>query len=498
MHTPAAPAALDRAFFGHPKGLSTLFFTEMWERFSYYGMRALLILFMTTATTAGGLGFDDATAGAVYGLYTSMVYMTALPGGWIADRFIGQRRAVFYGGILIASGHFSMAVPSISTFYLGLFLIVIGTGLLKGNVSVIVGQLYSQTDQRRDAGYSIFYMGINLGAFIAPLVCGKLGQEVSWHLGFAAAGVGMVLGLIQYSLGAKYLGTAGLEPTPPASPEAHAELKLRSMLFGGIAGALLVGLGLGMYLGVVPITAKQIADAAGVFLLALTAAFFGWLFFSGDWTPAERKRLYMIAVLFIAAALFWSVFEQAGSTLNLFADRSTRNSFLGFGFPSSWFQSLNSLFIIAFAPVFGWLWIRLASNEPSSPAKFSLGLLLVGAGFLILVPAARMSEAGQLVSPMWLTATYLLHTFGELCLSPVGLSAMTKLAPARIVGLMMGVWFLATSVGNYIGGRVASVYEAFALPTLFGAVAAFGIGAGILLLLFVRPMRKLIEGRNGA
>jgi POT family proton-dependent oligopeptide transporter len=203
-------------------------------------------------------------------------------------------------------------------------------------------------------------------------------------------------------------------------------------------------------------------------------------------------------VLFIAAALFWSVFEQAGSTLNLFADRSTRNSFLGFGFPSSWFQSLNSLFIIAFAPVFGWLWIRLASNEPSSPAKFSLGLLLVGAGFLILVPAARMSEAGQLVSPMWLTATYLLHTFGELCLSPVGLSAMTKLAPARIVGLMMGVWFLATSVGNYIGGRVASVYEAFALPTLFGAVAAFGIGAGILLLLFVRPMRKLIEGRNGA
>ena len=247
----SGPQAHDRAFFGHPRGLSTLFFTEMWERFSYYGMRAILILFMTTATAAGGLGFDTSTAGAVYGLYTSMVYMTALPGGWIADRLIGQRRAVLYGGILIASGHFSMAFPSITTFYLGLFLIVIGTGLLKPNVSVIVGQLYTPDDNRRDAGYSIFYMGINLGAFVAPLVCGYLGQRVNWHAGFAAAGAGMVLGLIQYMMGARYLGNAGMDPTPAASPRDAEQLQQRALIIGGVTGAALVGLGLGMYLGVV-------------------------------------------------------------------------------------------------------------------------------------------------------------------------------------------------------------------------------------------------------
>ena len=256
-----APAAHDRAFFGHPRGLSTLFFTEMWERFSYYGMRALLILFMTAPLATGGLGFDTATAGAVYGLYTSMVYMTTLPGGWIADRLIGQRRAVLYGGIIIASGHFSMAFPSLATFYLGLFLIVIGTGLLKGNVSVIVGQLYSAKDTRRDAGFSIFYMGINLGAFIAPLICGYLGQRVSWHMGFAAAGFGMVLGVIQYQLGAKYLGAAGLEPVPAASPEAGEALRHRVRLIGGAVAAALVVFGWAALSGAISVT--EVADGAG-------------------------------------------------------------------------------------------------------------------------------------------------------------------------------------------------------------------------------------------
>jgi POT family proton-dependent oligopeptide transporter len=490
--------ALDASFFGHPRGLSTLFFTEMWERFSYYGMRALLILYMTAPLASGGLQFDTATAGAIYGLYTSMVYMMTLPGGWVADRLIGQRRAVLYGGIIIAAGHFSMAFSTVATFYLGLFLIVIGTGLLKGNVSVIVGQLYAKGDIRRDAGFSIFYMGINLGAFIAPLVCGWLGEEISWHIGFAAAGVGMTLGVIQYVLGSRSLGDAGLHPAPAESPEADARFRRNTALIGGILLVVVIGLGFGMWTGAVPITAKQVADGAGILLLAIVVAFFGWLFTSSDWTAEERKKLMVIAVLFLAAALFWSVFEQAGSTLNLFADRNTRTVFLGFTYPASWFQSMNSLFLIIFAPIFAWLWLRLARSgqEPSTPAKFAWGLILVGAGFAILIWAAQMAEQGIQVSPMWLTVTYLLHTWGELCLSPVGLSAMTKLAPVRIGGLMMGVWFLATSVGNFIAGRVSGFYESLALPSLFGVVGLFAIAAGILLSLFVRPIKRLMGEVN--
>jgi POT family proton-dependent oligopeptide transporter len=496
MTVPAG--SLDTGFFGHPRGLSTLFFTEMWERFSYYGMRALLILFMTASVAHGGLGFDTATAGAIYGLYTSMVYMTTLPGGWIADRLIGQRRAVLYGGIIIACGHFSMAFSALSTFYFGLFLIVIGTGLLKGNVSVIVGRLYAKDDIRRDAGFSIFYMGINLGAFIAPLVCGYLGQKVSWHIGFAAAGVGMTLGVIQYVLGSKNLGDAGLYAAPAESPQAAARLRRNATVAAVIIVALLAGFGIGAYTGAISITARQVADGAGIGLLAIVVLFFGWLFTSSNWTPDERKKLYVIGVLFLAAALFWSVFEQAGSTLNLFADRNTHNVIFGWSYPSSWFQSLNSLFLIALAPVFAWLWLRLArvNKEPSSPAKFAMGLVLVGAGFVILVWAARMAAQGVQVSPMWLVVTYLLHTCGELCLSPVGLSAMTKLAPARIAGLMMGVWFLATSVGNFIGGRISALYESWPLPSLFGAVGMFAIGAGILLFLFVRPIKRLMGEVN--
>jgi POT family proton-dependent oligopeptide transporter len=489
-----APAAHDRAFFGHPRGLSTLFFTEMWERFSYYGMRALLILFMTAPLAEGGLAFDTATAGAVYGLYTSMVYMTTLPGGWIADRLIGQRRAVFYGGVIIASGHFSMAFPSLATFYLGLFLIVVGTGLLKGNVSVIVGQLYGPKDTRRDAGFSLFYMGINLGAFIAGLICGYLGQRVNWHLGFASAGVGMVIGLVQYQLGAKYLGTAGLNPVPAASPQAAAKLASQTRLVGGLAVVALLAFGVLSYREVMDVT--QVANAAGYMLLVITVVFFGWLFLAGDWTPAERKRLYVIGLFFLAAAIFWSLFEQAGSTLNLFGDRDTRTSILGWSFPSSWFQSMNSAFVWMLAPVFAWLWIRMGSREPSTPTKFSLGLLSVGAGFAVLVVASQLAAGGVQVSPLWLTAVYLLHTVGELCLSPVGLSAMTKLAPARICGLMMGVWFLATSVGNFIAGRLAGFYEQMPLPTLFTTIALFGIVAGLLLLALSPPIKRMMGEVN--
>jgi proton-dependent oligopeptide transporter, POT family len=492
LETPHPPDSSDRAFFGHPRGLSTLFFTEMWERFSYYGMRALLILFMTAAPATGGLGFDTASAGAVYGLYTSMVYLTTLPGGWIADRLIGQQRAVLAGGILIAGGHFSMAVPSLTSFYLGLVLIVIGTGLLKGNISVLVGQLYAPGDTRRDAGFSIYYMGINLGAFLAPLVCGYLGQRVNWHAGFGAAGIGMTLGVIQYVLGRASIGGAGLAPAPAASPAAADALRRKAIVWGGLATAALIGSGVAVSTGALDVTPTQIADAAGVLLLVTVVAFFGWLFFAGDWTPTERKKLYVIGVFFLAASLFWSSFEQAGSTLNLFADRSTRNSIVGWEFPSSWWQSANALFIISFAPVFAWLWIALGTREPASPMKFSFGLLGVGLGFLVLVPAALLASSGERVGPMWLMIAYLLHTWGELCLSPVGLSSMTKLAPARVAGLMMGVWFLASSVGNFIGGRLAGFYETFPIAGLFGVVAAFGIGFGLLLAVFAKPIRGLM------
>jgi proton-dependent oligopeptide transporter, POT family len=493
MPLPAETPVDDRAFFGHPRGLSTLFFTEMWERFSYYGMRALLILFMTAAPAAGGLGFDTATAGAVYGLYTSMVYLLTLPGGWLADRWLGQRRSVLYGGMLIASGHFSMAVPALSTFYLGLVLIVLGTGLLKGNIAVLVGKLYAPTDNRRDAGFSIYYMGINLGAFLAPLICGYLGQRVNWHLGFAAAGIGMVLGLVQYALGDKYLGNAGTSSATAGTADAAAGR--RQAIGWSVAAVVVVAMfGVAVATGAVSVSAAQIAEWVGWSLLAGTVVFFGWLYLDRSWTPQERGRLYVVGVFFLCAAIFWSVFEQAGSTLNLFADRSTNNVVFGWSFPSSWYQSLNALFIIMFAPVFAWLWITLGRREPASPTKFSFGLIGVGVGFLVLVPAAIAAGNGGQVSPAWLTATYLIHTWAELSLSPVGLSSMTKLAPVRIAGLMMGVWYLGSSVGNYIAGQLAGFYEQMPLSALFGAVSVLPIAAGIVMLLLSKKFAAMMHG----
>ena len=485
MSDPASAARWDRSFFGHPRGLSTLFFTEMWERFSYYGMRALLILFMTATLAKGGLGFSTSKAGAIYGLYTAMIYLFGLPGGWLADRILGLRRGVLWGGIIIALGHFSMAIPTMNTFYLGLALIVVGTGLLKTNVSTLVGSLYAENDPRRDAGFSIYYMGINLGALIAPLVCGYLGENINWHYGFGAAGVGMTAGVIQYALGDKYLGQRGL-----AASRTPADFRLLKR--GGIAIVAVVALGI--VLGSTVFSAERLSDVFGVLLSAIVVVFFIWLLSAKGYTAQERRRFWAILVLFIASAAFWSAFEQAGSTLNLFAERNTNLHAWDFPlwglFRASYLQSFNSIFIIALAPVFAWIWIALKRREPSVTAKFSLGLIFVGRGFAILIPVA----GGQLASPWWLTGTYLLHTVGELCLSPVGMSAMTKLAPERIGGLIMGVWFLSISVGDYIGGRLASVYETFPLPTLFGIVAGFCIVVGVLLVLLLRPMKRLTGG----
>ena len=498
----------DTRFFGHPRGLSTLFFTELWERFSYYGMRALLILFMTAPIAAGGLQFDAAKAGVIYGSYTALVYMMTLPGGWLADRFLGQRRATLYGGVVIMLGHISLAIPSLASFYLGLGLVIIGTGLLKANVATMVGQLYASDDERRDAGFSIFYMGINLGGLVAPLMCGWLAQseqfrgilaaagispELSWHFGFGMAAVGMFLGIVQYLGGWKHLGNAGMEPVAPENEEARRRQR-RQLQLGILAVLAAIGLLVALSMsGILRVTAKGLGDAFGILLLLITVVFFLWLFLSAQWTSIERKRLIVVLVLFLGATVFWSVFEQQGSSLNLFAARNTDSRMLGHPFPPSWFQSVGSVFIVLLAPVFAWIWIRLGKHNPSSPAKFTIGLFFVAAGFGVMFMAARLTQSGIRVSPLWLVATYLLHTIGELCLSPVGMSAITRLAPARIVGLTMGVWYLALSVGSYLGGRVASLYETFTLPELFGAVGLYALAAAVLMGLLIRPIRRMLE-----
>ncbi|HLH00177.1 MAG TPA: peptide MFS transporter [Bryobacteraceae bacterium] len=488
----AADTAADTRFFGHPRGLATLFFTETWERFSYYGMRAILILFMTAPTRSGGLGFSVATAGVIYGLYTSMVYLLSVPGGWVADRIFGQRRAVLYGGILIIFGQFSLGVPRVPFFYAGLVLLVLGTGLLKPNVSTIVGQLYAPGDVRRDAGFSIFYMGINLGAFIAPLAVGYVGQRVNWNLGFMLAGAGMTLGLIQYSLGSRYLGEAGLHPVPSESEEARAKLH-RSAWTAAAVFALLIGApALLQTMGAIHITAAYVGTAGGALLLVVTIGIFGWLLSSKQWSAVERARLLAILALFVASTLFWSAYEQAGSTLTLLADRSTDNRAFGFSFPSSWYQSVPAIFVIVLAPVFAYLWVRLGRRDPSTPAKFAAGLILVGLGFAVVAIGAARAVNGVRISPLWLIATYLLSVCGELCLSPVGLSAMTKLAPQRVAGLMMGVFFLSISIGDYIGGLFGSMYERFSPSELFTVVAAGTIGVGLIMALLVRPIKRLM------
>jgi POT family proton-dependent oligopeptide transporter len=505
---PSASGIPEAGFFGHPRGLSTLFFTEMWERFSYYGMRAILILFMTAPLAAGGLGFDTAKAGPIYALYVSSVYLLSVPGGWFADRVLGLRRTVFVGGVIIMLGHICLAVPSMTTFYLGLALIAVGTGLLKSNVSVLVGKLYTPEDARRDAGYSIYYMGINLGALIAPIVTGWLAQgesfkrilasmgigpENSWHWGFGAAAVGMFLGLVQYRMGGKHLSPDGLYPVRPSDPAAAAKVDRQVRLVGFItAGVTLAVIALVLG-GLVAFDPESISRNFKWVLMGVTAGFFGWLFLSSEWTREERKSLVVIAILFVAAVIFWMAYEQAGSTLNLFAERSTNNTLLGFSFPASWYQSLPPLFIILFAPVFAFVWLRLGNRNPSSPAKFTIALVFLGLGFAVLIGAATAAAGGARVSPMWLVLSYLLQTLGELCLSPVGLSAISKLAPVRIAGLMMGVWFLALSVGNYLAGMASSVYETMPLPKLFTIVTATALVTALVLALLIKPIQRMLQ-----
>lgn len=492
----------EKTFFGHPRGLATLFFTEMWERFSYYGMRALLILFMVDSIANGGLGLDDKTSAAIYGLYTMFVYLLALPGGWLADKFFGLQKAVFYGGIIIAIGHFCMAIPTNETFFLGLFFIIVGTGLLKPNVSSIVGGLYPRNEPaKRDAGFSVYYMGINIGAFVAPLVTGWLGEGYSWHYGFGAAGVGMVIGLIQYKVTERYLGDIGLAPETTGDPEKD-KARRKSIgrglwIFGSITAAFLLLL-LTQVVSVDPI---GIANLSSYIILGSIVLYFVYIFVAEEMTKDEKKKIGMILVLFFFSAVFWSGFEQAGSSLNLFADRYTDRMIGGWEMPASWLQSVNPIFIILLSPFFGWLWVTLAKKnlEPSTPVKFSFGLIFLGLGFGVMAIASGIVMQGQNVLPTWLIITYLLHTTGELSFSPVGLSAVTKLAPKKLVGQMMGVWFMSVALGNLIAGLVAGEFDSSViesnpnlLPDLFWLITQFTVAAGVVMLILTPFMRKLM------
>jgi POT family proton-dependent oligopeptide transporter len=486
-----------KTFFGHPMGLATLFFTEMWERFSYYGGRAMLVLYMVAAVTGDnpGFGMTAMEAGAMYALYVSIVYLTNLPGGWIADRFLGARKAVLWGGILIAIGNFVIAASlGFGGFVVGLGFIAIGTGLLKPNVSTMVGSLYKQGDVKRDSAFQIFYMGINIGALLAPLVAGYFGERVDWSLGFLVVGFGMVLGLIQYVLGAKHLGDAGkfVQSEDPEEVKKQKKSLRGATMWFAIAMILLV---IVHNTGIYPINVISLSNIMGFVFVILPIVYFSALFSRGNFNKQERGRVIAIIVLYLAATLFWSAFEQAGSTLTLFADRNTDNSIFSWTFPVTWWQSINAWFIILLTPVFAWLWVYMKKKNMalSIPFKFAIGLLLVGVGFLILVPAAMKIEAtGTRVGVIWLLSLYMVHTVAELFLSPVGLSAMTKLAPQRIVGQMMGIWFLGAATGNYIGGRIGGLFETFPLKTIFLAVFGTSLVAALLMFFLVPWMKRLI------
>jgi POT family proton-dependent oligopeptide transporter len=499
--TPSAAEIVEnRSFFGHPRGLGTLFFVEMWERFSYYGLRPLLILFMTAALLDGGFGYERTQAASIVGIYGACVYLASLPGGWIADRWLGLQRSIWYGGVIITLGHLSIGLSAIfakPAFFFGLVLIVIGTGLLKPNISAIVGDLYPNGGARRDAGFSIYYMGINIGAFVGQLVTGFLGERIGWHWGFGAAGVGMAIGLVSYRLFARTtLGPIGTGVS--VSPEEQLKARTIGLASLGVILAIVVAVGS----GIVPINPVAVAEYTTVGIIGLAIAYFAYLFLFAGLSSDERKRTVVIGVLFLAAAVFWSAFEQAPTSLNLFARDFTDRMVLGFEVPATWFQSINSFFVILLAPVFAalWVWLGKRGMAPSSPAKFAFGLFMGGLGFYIMLLAANRVIAGGdtiiKVSVMWLTVSYFLQTVGELSLSPVGLSSMTKLAPRRFVGQMMGVWFMASALGNLIGGLVGGHIDPenlHLMPQLFNRTALSLFAATVILLALVVPIRRMMR-----
>ena len=479
---------------GHPRALATLFFTEMWERFTFYGMRALLVLFLVDAVESGGYGLDDKTATAIYGLYTAAVFMAALPGGWIADRLIGAQRAVMIGGAMMTVGTLMLSIPGPQQlFFGGLLVIILGVGLLKPNVSTLVADLYPEGGGRRDAGFTIFYMGINLGAFIGPLIAGWLAQHYGWRMGFLAAAVGLPFGLLQFWLSRHLFNGAGAAHNRADGGAGIATDWRRLWIALGVLAVVAAVL----FSGAVHLDPTRLAKGAAYVLVGMAALYFIYLFFGAGLDPVERKRMVVVLVMFLAVASFWSGYEQAGSSLNLFAKRHIDRMVGGFEIPAGWFQSVQPAFVILLAPLFSALWVYLARRnmDPAAPLKFAFGLLLMGLGFLFMVVAARIVAGGLSAPAYLLILTYLLTVFGELCVSPVGLSTVTKLAPARLVGQMMGVWFLGSSLGKLMAGLIAGSFDPNnlgAMPDRFLQIVLFACGVGVVLLLLSRPLARLM------
>jgi len=481
---------------GHPRALSTLFFTEMWERFTFYGLRALLVLFLVDAVDNGGYGLEDKTATAIYGLYTAAVFMAALPGGWIADRLIGAQRAVMFGGTLMTIGTLMLAIPGPKQlFFGGLVVIILGVGLLKPNVSTLVADLYPEGGGRRDAGFTIFYMGINLGAFIGPLIAGWLAARYGWRTGFLAAAIGLPVGLLQFWLSRHLFNGAGATPNRNDGGAGLAADWRRL----GLALAVLATVAAVLFSGLVHLDPTRLAQGAAYVLVGMAALYFLYLFTGAGLDAVERRRMIVVLVMFLAVASFWSGYEQAGSSLNLFAKRHIDRMVGGFEIPAGWFQSVQPAFVILLAPVFSALWVRLAQRQmdPAAPLKFAFGLLLMGLGFLFMVAAANIVAGGASAPAYLLILTYLLTVFGELCVSPVGLSTVTKLAPARLMGQMMGVWFLGSSLGKLMAGLIAGGFDPdnlAAMPDRFLGIVFFACGIGAVLLLVSPRITRLMGG----
>lgn len=479
----AVAGNLDTGFFGHPTGLRTLFVTEMWERMSYYGMRGLLVLFMTEALQSGGLELTVVMATSIYALYTASVYFMGLPGGWIADRLIGSQRAIWYGGIIIMCGHIVLAIPNTNTFFVGLILVVLGTGLLKPNISALVGQLYSSSDVRRDSGYALYYMGINIGAVIGYTVCGYLAENVGWHWAFGAAAVGMALGLIQFRLTAGNLRGEGKAPPIPMTPsgEKSSWTVIAALLVALVAITILV---MTRTLSINPVA---LARYTAVFLVGLFVLYFAFVFIRGNLSPTEKKGMGALLVVCIASAVFWSGFEQAGSSLNLFARDYTNRVVGSFTIPTTWFQNANSTFIILLSPFFAafWIWLGKRMVTPAYGIKCAIGMIIMASGFIVMFYAAHVAASGMEAAPYWLIMTYFIHTVGELVLSPVALSAVSKLSPKRFAGQMMGVFVLTYSIGNIIAGIFAGNFDpenVAEMPGLYLQIVQVSVAIGLILL----------------
>lgn len=477
-------------FFGQPKGLFTLFFTEFWERFSYYGMRAILIYYIYYEVSKGGLGFDEKTAIAIMSIYGSLVYMSGIIGGWLADRVLGTSNAVFYGGIFIMLGHIALAIPgSVGLFFTSMVLIVIGTGLLKPNVSTIVGDMYSEEDARRDAGFSIFYMGINLGGFLAPIIVGSV-MNTSFHLGFGIAAVGMFLGLVVFMLTRKKnLGLAGKSVPNPLS-----EKEKKSFIWFILLGVILLAGVIAAGITYNFLTFKSFVAAIGVLAFLIPTVYFIMMYRSSKTTKVERSRLLAYIPLFIAAVMFWSIQEQGATILANYADKRTQLDFAGIHISPAWFQSLNPLFIIIFAPIAAWLWVKLGDRQPSIPQKFSLGLLFAGLSFLVILVPAYAGGENALLNPLWLVLSFFIVVLGELCLSPVGLSATTKLAPAAFSAQTMSLWFLSNAAGQALNAQIVDFYNADNEFMYFGVIGGVAIALGILLFVISPLIQRAMKG----